>query len=293
MRRFLKLLTPPIFLDIIRSLRSDKAQIFSGCYESFGEVTDQNPWASKECLDFSREKLQKTLLQEKVSNTPLSDLGGYLSVVTFIVNLFSAKNSCNVLDFSGGTGFIYYSIQPFLLNTSNVKWICFDCNNDLLLLGKEHAEKYDYQNIEFISNFSEDIQYNILYINTSVQYIENFYQLLADKLLLSSPSCLVFTRLLAGEIKSFVTCEAVLGYKTPCRFLNTGELITFLSWKGYSLIHSSVNHEGSSPKISAIKERSTFTVKLTVRKMRRLDTSNMKSSQDVLLPLILWLKIKL
>jgi len=32
----------------------------------------------------------------------------------------------------------------------------------------------------------------------------------------------------------------------------------------------------TSPKISAIKERSTFTVKLTVRKMRRLDTSNMK-----------------
>jgi len=32
----------------------------------------------------------------------------------------------------------------------------------------------------------------------------------------------------------------------------------------------------SRPKISAIKERSTFTVKLTVRKMRRLDTSNMK-----------------
>jgi len=56
-------------------------------------------------------------------------------------------------------------------------------------------------------------------------------------------------------------------------------------------IRQLLNH--TSPKISAIKERSTFTVKLTVRKMRRLDTSNMKSSQDVLLPLILWLKIKL
>ncbi len=71
--------------------------------------------------------------------------------------------------------------------------------------------------------------------------------------------------------------RSILG---PEAFLNTNVIGTFRLLE-------------ARPKISAIKERSTFTVKLTVRKMRRLDTSNMKSSQDVLLPLILWLKIKL
>lgn len=73
---------------------------------------------------------------------------------------------------------------------------------------------------------------DILYINSSLQYLPDPIADLVG-LLRRSPRCVVLTRLYAGAIPTFTTCQNVLGVRTPCTFLNLRDLVAGCATAGY------------------------------------------------------------
>jgi putative methyltransferase (TIGR04325 family) len=102
-------------------------------------------------------------------------------------------------------------------------------------MGKRY--KKDDDNICYYSDLNEisNNKYNIIYINTSLQYLWD-YKKLFIKLLSFEPIYFIFTRLIAGDIPNFVTCQNIHGVKTPCQFINYRELVNFFAENNYDLI---------------------------------------------------------
>jgi hypothetical protein len=63
---------------------------------------------------------------EKFIQEPV--LQGYASLPCLVVNMLSARGECRVLDFAGGTGYIYYKMKSYLTTLPHVAWHVVDSN---------------------------------------------------------------------------------------------------------------------------------------------------------------------
>lgn len=228
----LRALCPPILVLLFRKLRYGKT--FFGVYKKFEEVCDENPWGDKSWLGLSRKKLSD-LESNELFPKPLLDLS--VALPCLMVNVLSWQGKCRVLDFAGGTGLIFYSIRAYLANPANVFWDVVD-EGELGEIGKNSELSDD--SIKFFDQLpsSYENHYDIVYINTSLQYIADYKGLL-DSLISYNPSCLILTRLLSGDIETFVTSQKILGKRSPCQIINYDDLICAVSAHGYDLIFRS------------------------------------------------------
>ncbi len=229
MKNYLKAICPPIIWLIFKKLKPKK--VFFGVYERFDQITDEKPWDKSAWIELQKNKLH---------GHPSSY--GYLSVICMLANLLSVRRKCRVLDFCGGTGFVYYKIKPNLRNRQNIFWHVVDYNKKLLEMGSGFSLKDD--RVEFSNQLpdQQENKFDIVYVNTSLQYFEN-YKIIFKNLLLFNPSYLVLTRLLAGNIKSYTTHQDLWGARTPCRIINVNDFSEFLVSQGYELIFESPTEE--------------------------------------------------
>ena len=242
MNEIIKLLVPPIMISLYWRLKYRNESIpFSGVYNSIDEIHDENPWIQKEWIDLSKNKLEKTRKISSDSFMPTSDFKGYPVLPCFIVNLLSQSNPCHILDFGGGTGFVYFTIFPYLLNPENVTYHVVDSNLELFQIGKRLAKSMENANrIVFHTEMPKkiDIQLDVLYINTSLQYINDYSSLLVT-LLQYKPQYVILTRLIAGDMKTYITSQNIHGHTTPCIFINFQEIVDIFSKNGFDLIFKS------------------------------------------------------
>ncbi len=108
-------------------------------------------------------------------------------------------------------------------------------------MGLDHAKSMGRENsIVFHAEIPKksDIQVDILYINTSLQYIYDYTSLLVV-LLKHQPEYVILTRLVAGDMKTFITSQSIYGYTTPCIFINFQEIIDIFSENGFALLFKS------------------------------------------------------
>jgi putative methyltransferase (TIGR04325 family) len=218
--------------------------MYFGVHQTFDQVLDEKPWEQKGWDQLQRNKMSEIIPATNTTKVfiPEPILRGYIVTPCLIVNMLSAKGKCRVLDFAGGNGFTYYKIQSYLTSLPNVDWHVVDSNETGLELGKNFSLKDNHIRFSNCLPNSDTIQYDVLYINTSLQYIEDYESLLRE-LLLYNPSFLVFTRLLAGKIEPYVTSQEVMGKRTPCKFINIDRFSRFLESQGYKLIFKSPTEE--------------------------------------------------
>ena len=112
-RTLIKELAPPIIIRLLKSLTKKNEKCFSGVYSSFDEVPDDKPWDSGFWIDISRDKLNKF---NNVGNSNEFIPTDYLHrqrhlKLCQIVNMISQNEVCKILDFAGGTGFVYFLIN--------------------------------------------------------------------------------------------------------------------------------------------------------------------------------------
>jgi putative methyltransferase (TIGR04325 family) len=242
MKKMIKLLIPPIMISLYRQLKKRSEQVpFSGVHNSIDEIHDENPWIQEQWIELSRNKLEGTREMSSDSFMPTSDFGGYPVLPCLITNLLSQSNPCNILDFGGGTGFAYFKMFPYLLNPENVTYHVVDSNSELFQIGKKHAKSMGNENgIVFHTEMpaKDDIQLHILYINTSLQYIYDYSSLLV-MLLQYRPQYVILTRLIAGDMKTYITCQNIHGHRTPCIFINFQEIVDVFSNNGFDLVFKS------------------------------------------------------
>lgn len=238
-KELIKQLTPPILISLYYRFKKNAGNTpFSGVYSKVEEIDEENPWVTSQWVELSRAKLNN--VRELFSNSfmPNSDLGGYLVFPCLIINLLSQKETCHIIDFGGGTGFAFFKIYPYLLYSENVIYHVLDSNKELYNIGKQHARLMGKENACIFHQEMprpEDVKFDVLFINTSLQYISDWPLLLA-KLLRYNLQYVVLTRLIAGDMKTYLTCQNIYGYKTPCIFINFNEIVDFFAKNGFDLI---------------------------------------------------------
>jgi len=215
-----------------------RPKVFSGAFKNFSEIKDEHPWESEEWIELSRQKLQAI---DNLS-TEGKPLGGYLSLTAKLINKLSEKETVKVLDFAGGTGFVYFRIFPYLMAQSNVSWHVVD-SAALIDIGRKHMTKSHRLSFSEVLPYAGD-RFDIVFINTALQYMEDHRGLL-KKLLSYHSKYFIFTRLLAGNIETHVTSEIIFKRKTPCRFLKIQDIISFFGNEGFDVLLSDHNREES------------------------------------------------
>ena len=81
---------------------------------------------------------------------------------------------------------------------------------------------------------------DILFINTSIQYLSN-YQAVFNDLLSANPKYIVLTRLLCAKDRTVITRQKKFGTSTPCVFVSRAALVDYLNRKEYFNISDEPN----------------------------------------------------
>lgn len=130
-------------------------------------------------------------------------------------------------------------MYPHLQYPENVEWSVLD-SPTLLRMGEDFLNRGingGRGKMNFISELpnSSSEKFDVVYVNTSVQYYPDYQKTIRD-LLAFKPKYFIFTRLLSGEGKTFVCIQKLFDKQTPCRFINSCEFVEYFKENGYDLI---------------------------------------------------------
>lgn len=229
LRRF----APPILLDLLHGFRPPRPR-FAGVYAAANEAPDESPFASPRWLRMSEERLARLCADaDPGAWLPAHALPAAQTPTALIANLLAEASVCRVLDFAGGSGAIYFLTYPYLSRPERVAWDVFD-DDRLAELGRRWRRPE--HRLRFLKALpDEDERYEIVHVNTSLQYLADPHALLA-RLLVHRPRYVVLTRLLAGEVPTWFTAETLHGRRTPCAILDVRALAGFFAERGYRLV---------------------------------------------------------
>lgn len=227
-------LAPPLLVRQVSRLltrrRGQPALYLDGKIDA-GEYS--SPWASPWWLSISEQKLRGTLVP--------NDRLGYLDVLSCFLNTTTSECT-TVLDWGGGTGFVYFALRDRLL--VRPRWLVAD-NPRLAQIGRDFADAHrrGQGELEFVGNMPlADSPYDTLLVNTSFQYVESCIDILES---LSEPSScrrVALTRLLVSEgdsIRGFQVLRDKFG--TSCTFHSKRDLVSTLARIGYRLVSDMPN----------------------------------------------------
>ena len=100
-------------------------------------------------------------------------------------------------------------------------------------IGKEKYE--DNPSVYFSESMPTNIEeLDICYIRTSLQYAENWQQVLSD-IINSNPEYILLKHLSAGDIPTYCTAQTSTDRVIPYWFINQHELFDYLKNRGYQL----------------------------------------------------------
>lgn len=206
--------------------------IWNRVYKNFQEVPAMGEaFRSKIWIENSLEKLRVA------RKNPLSrnDSATLLSLLTAIV--FHRKGRATILDFGGGIGITYYEVARSLPAVQSLKYYIIE-NEKVCGAGKKAFAK-DHR-VSFLTKLPTNLsKTDVVHLGSSLQYIENWKDLLNLLAKLASPY-LLLTDLPAGNIPSFATVQNYYGYKIPYWFFSLKEIVNFLKTLGFKLVFKSI-----------------------------------------------------
>ena len=231
MKSFLKQFIPPVFFNALRRFKRSQAH-FSGVYANWHDVKNEDLWGKEATYwqTLSKEKLIKATQDDGNFAPPVT----YRSLVTLLANQVADTGSCCVLDWGGGTGIIYHDIKRSLMRPERISW-CVADGADITALGKQYVGSRDrltFYGLDEVDRFPKP---DIVYINTTMQYVEDFKVALTPLIRLM-PAYFCFTRLMACDVPTLITEQTIGGRRAPCIFLNKKEFTDFFHENGYNLV---------------------------------------------------------
>lgn len=242
-RDILKLLVPPILIKVRDRLMPPKPQFL---LREESVVGGYDYWKGREWLGFSRDKLRQ--VRESVG-VPAGSRA-YFDLIAVVAGLAARAGSCRVLDFGGGTGFIYFQLQASgLLDGSNIQWIVVD-NPSLAEIAGEEMKASTWmadsgKGLDFRSNLDGlSGHFDVLLINTTAQYFDDLGFL--EQLLSLQPDCVVLTRFLSAPQETIHSSQLMTsGDVVPCTFFSRQDLCVLMGSRGYKTIFDQPNYEES------------------------------------------------
>lgn len=202
--------------------------MFQGFFKKFEQIKNQsnifndNFWIKREF-----EKLKK-LKKKKPHEINLSRDYPLLIAASII----STQNkNLKVIDFGGGLGHGYLSVSRGI-NDKNLSYTIVDLPA-VCKFGKKLFENE--KKIKFTTNIPAISNCDIFHFGSCLQYIENWKEII-NKSCNIKPKYIIFSDLIAGDIKSFITTQRFNKISMPYRFYNIKDIINFVKKNGYELI---------------------------------------------------------
>lgn len=227
MKGLVRALTPPALWRAGSRLfgRAEPAAMFTGVYDSFNAVEDQQPWTREPYLAASRR-----LLQECRNRRMPDGSSGSHAVLTLLLNSCAA-NVPRVLDWAGGTGLRYWVVRPSL--DRPVVWQVVD-TPALAALSREVMGERD--ELRFRETWPDpEARFDLALIYSSLQYVDDQAAVLRS-IAGYRPRHIVFSRLMATRRAAYVTRQCVHGFNTPCKVSSLDEVASTLEASGYRSI---------------------------------------------------------
>jgi len=231
--------------------------VWEGVFESFAEAQgDLDAFESDIWVQKQKAKIKRALDNlEEGKGSASKDYP--LPVVVSM--LLSQKPCISILDFGGGMGMQYIDLLgKVYLAKERVTYCVVD--------GKATIENLPSQmkafpKLRYVSSLDEVQQkYDIVHIGSTLQYIENWQDLLSTLVSDYQPNYFVFSDLLAGDIPTFVTHQIFYEKRIPHQFLNWHEFKGFMEGKlNFSLqfkskfIHNILDQEKVFPNFGMPK----------------------------------------
>lgn len=200
-----------------------KSQLFSvweGVYDSFKEADgDLDAFDSSLWLNKQKERINIALEDYKQNNFVSKDYP--LSIIVAMLLSFS-KNSISILDFGGGMGLQYLDMIAKIPESENkIDYYVIDGKASI---DNRPDEINQFKKLYFLSDVNNvNKKIDIIHIGNTLQYIEDWKNLLLTLNNKFKPKYFVFSALLVGDIQTFVSHQIFYDKNIPVTMLNMNE----------------------------------------------------------------------
>lgn len=233
---------PSGWLDRYRSWRfgAQPEYIWEGIYENFRDVPVIGEGYHSEALALKTKAHTQSLLSiaQKSGAIPINvtEEHALLPLVTSMAKPDS--DSIAVIDFGGGMGVDYIHLLSGVTDSCRVDYRIVE-NSMVCAQGRELFRQNTH--LYFHDTLPADLdRVDIVYINSALQYVENYGELLVS-LCAYEPEFVLLVKLSAGEIPTYATAQINLtGSRIPYWFFNAQHIINLIEANGYRLIYKSV-----------------------------------------------------
>jgi putative methyltransferase (TIGR04325 family) len=148
-----------------------------------------------------------------------------------VAMMLRGKKQLNILDFGGGLGIGYMTLAesiPAELNRIVYKIV------EVSEVCRSGMDLHSAGGVMYVSDLPTDAQFDLIHASSSIQYIENWQELLT-KFAALRPEYILLSDVFAGSIRTYVTLQNYYESKIPHWFLNLDELLAIFDCHGYSL----------------------------------------------------------
>ncbi|MDR1475610.1 MAG: methyltransferase, TIGR04325 family [Holosporales bacterium] len=208
--------------------------VWEGVYGRFKEVKgDLGVFESDHWLNRQKEKLQRALKDFESQVSYCKDYPLPIVVAMLIGKRYGGGGAkLKVFDFGGGVGLQYLDlIAKVPLAEQLVEYTILDNQRTI---DTACGCMRQFENLKFLADISEG-EADIVHMGSSLQYVEDWQDLLTKLNKIYKPSYFVFSDLLAGNTPSFVSSQIYFGKKIPNKFLNIEEFTGFLKGLGFQV----------------------------------------------------------
>ena len=270
-----KLFTPPLLVQIYRSLRMQMAGKIPYLHNSYGLVGDFCSWkdAAKQCTGYESEiilnKCKDSLLKVKNGkavyerDSVLFDQIEYswplLAGLMYVAAVNGGK--LNVLDFGGSLGSTFFQNLAYLQHLDYIRWNIVE-QKSFVDCGKEFFED---ENLRFFYTINECLKTqkpNVIILSSVLQYLEKPYDLLEEIINHNIKYILIDRTYFSEEEKDKISVQVVPKdiYKAsyPCWFFSSKKFLSFFH-KDYVLISDFEDYAGCKEAKGFFFERKKIT----------------------------------
>ena len=157
----------------------------------------------------------------------------------------------NVLDLGGGLGIDYLRTIRAMTAKKKINYYIIE-NEKVCEMGRK-IFKND-KRVKFYTSFPENLRVDIAYINSSLQYLENWEDCLY-KMFNYKPSYFLFTDLSAGNIPTYATVQNYYGSRIPYWFFNINDIKRLMEKMKFKLLFKSVYERTFFGKKQIVSQR--------------------------------------
>ncbi|BAE48854.1 methyltransferase, TIGR04325 family [Paramagnetospirillum magneticum] len=207
--------------------------IWEGVYESFAQAEAHVVEPNRGAWLTRLEDRTRDMVHSHRTGT-LAPWGQYC-LPAVLAPLYATRDRLRVLDFGGGTGTTYLEVANALFGPDgrgNLDYIVVDAP-DVCDIGRRQLGDA----VRFLSSLDDVAgEFDLVHMGSVMQYLGDGWRDLLARLCAMASPFILFSDLVAGPIRSFVTLQTFYGGSQASRFYNLGEIEGAMSCQGFAKV---------------------------------------------------------